>query len=118
VTGLHAEVRIPNLDALSLGVGDGHDQGYDTEHNQEQSGIQQHFHINILSISSSASDLSPKKSPSVQADGRLPAGVGDDGEKYTWTVTSEMLRSVFCLAFGRHHHQLIGVFTIKPLEHQ
>jgi hypothetical protein len=50
VTGLHAEVRIPDLDALSLGVGDGHDQGYDTEHNQEQSGIQQHFHINILII--------------------------------------------------------------------
>jgi hypothetical protein len=22
-----------------------------------------------------------------------------------------MLRSVFCFAFGRHHHQLSGVFT-------
>ena len=36
LTGLNAEVRIPNLNAIRLGVGDGHDQGGDAEHNQEQ----------------------------------------------------------------------------------
>jgi hypothetical protein len=45
VTGLNAEVRISDLDALRLGAGDGHDQGCDAEHNQEQACKQQHFHI-------------------------------------------------------------------------
>jgi hypothetical protein len=45
VTGLNSEVRISDLDALRLGAGDGHDQGRDAEHNQEQACKQQYFHI-------------------------------------------------------------------------
>jgi hypothetical protein len=40
VAGLNAEFRIPDFDPLRLGVGEGHDQGRDAEHNQEQTGKQ------------------------------------------------------------------------------
>jgi hypothetical protein len=45
VTGLNAQVRIPDLDALGLGMGNGYDQGRNTKRNQEQSGKQQDLHI-------------------------------------------------------------------------
>jgi alpha-mannosidase len=49
VTGLNAELRISNLNALRLGVGDWNNQGCDAEPNQEQACKQQNFHIALIS---------------------------------------------------------------------
>src|ERR1700674_2258804 len=49
VTGLNPKLRIPNLNALRLGVGDWHDQQCDAERNQEQADKQQNLHIKSLS---------------------------------------------------------------------
>jgi hypothetical protein len=35
---LHANIQIASFYAMRLGAGDGHDQGCDTEHYQEQAG--------------------------------------------------------------------------------
>jgi hypothetical protein len=43
VTGLNSEGRIPDRDALCLGLGNGHDQGSNTGNHQEQAGKQQKF---------------------------------------------------------------------------
>jgi hypothetical protein len=48
VTGLNAELRISNLNALRLGVGDWNNQGCDAERNQEQACKQQNFHIALI----------------------------------------------------------------------
>jgi hypothetical protein len=45
MTGLNAELRVPNFNALRLGARDWHDQGCDAERNQEQARKQQNFHI-------------------------------------------------------------------------
>jgi hypothetical protein len=50
VTGLNPELRISNLNALRLGVGDWNDQGGNAERNQEQACKQQHFHFKSFVI--------------------------------------------------------------------
>jgi hypothetical protein len=49
VTGFNAELRIPNLNTLRLGVRDWNDQGRNAERNQEQADKQQNLHIKSLS---------------------------------------------------------------------